>query len=330
LQDAAMAVRMIPVATLFARFPRMVRELGAKTGKPLRLRIEGDATELDKGMIEQIIDPLTHLVRNSCDHGIEPPADRRERGKPEAGTLWLKAAHEGSSIVIELRDDGRGLSRERLLAGARARGLHAPDTLSDAEVWQLIFAPGFSTAAQVTDVSGRGVGMDVVKRNIGALGGTVELHNREGRGLSVRVRLPLTLAIMDGMAVRVGDERYVLPLAAVVESFQLTPGRLGSVGGRAELVRLRDEFLPVLALQRLLAVPDAPGAADDAVMVVVQAEGVRAALRVHELLGQQQVVVKNLQTHLGAVARIAGATILGDGRVAPILDVAALLRELQR
>ena len=326
LQEAAMAIRMIPVSAVFARFPRMLRELAAKTGKRIELVTQGEATELDKGMIEKITDPLTHLLRNACDHGIEPPAERLACGKPASGTVTLAASHQGGSIVIEVRDDGRGLSRELLLAKARERGLHAPDGLSDTEVWALIFAPGFSTAAALSDVSGRGVGMDVVKKNIGALGGVVEIDSVEGRGMGVRVRVPLTLAIMDGMTVRVADERYVLPLTAVVESFRFTPDRLKTIGVHAQVVQLREAFLPVLDLQRVFDVPPGSEARDDAVMVVLEAEGTRIALRVHELLGQQQVVVKNLEPNLGVVDKVAGATLTGDGRVALILDVAALVR----
>jgi two-component system chemotaxis sensor kinase CheA len=305
----------------------MLRDLGGRMGKRIELVTLGGATELDKSLIDKITDPLTHLVRNACDHGIETPAERLARGKPEAGTLTLAASQQGGSVLIEVRDDGRGLSRRALLAKARERGLHAPDTLGDAEVWSLIFAPGFSTAAQVTDVSGRGVGMDVVRRNIDALGGVVEIDASEGQGMGVRVRLPLTLAIMDGMSVRVGDECYMLPLASVVESLQFTPAQLRTVGGSTQLLRVRDDWLPVLELQRVFAVRPAEAAdAAPAVMVVVEAGGARAALRVDELLGQQQVVVKNLEAHCGPVAHVSGATILGDGRVALIVDVAALVR----
>jgi two-component system chemotaxis sensor kinase CheA len=308
----------------------MLRELAAKMGKQVELVTQGEATELDKGMIEKITDPLTHLVRNSIDHGIETPAERRAAGKPDTGRLTLAASHQGGSIVIELRDDGRGLSRQRLLAKARERGLHAPDSLSNDEVWALIFAPGFSTAEVVSDVSGRGVGMDVVKKNIGALGGVVEIDNREGQGMAVRVRLPLTLAIMEGMTVRVGDERYVLPLAAVVESFRFAPDQLKTIGTRAQLVRLRDDYLPVLELQRVVELPPQDGLRDDAVMVVLEAEGQRFAVRVHELLGQQQVVVKSLEPNVGTVDNVAGATLMGDGRVALILDVGALARRARQ
>jgi two-component system chemotaxis sensor kinase CheA len=326
LQQAVMSIRMIPMSVVFSRFPRMLRDLAGQLGKKVELVTQGEATELDKGMIEKITDPLTHLVRNSCDHGIEMPAERLARGKPETGTITLAASHQGGSVVIEVRDDGQGLSRPKLLAKARERGLPASDSLSDSEVWALIFAPGFSTAEAVTDVSGRGVGMDVVKKNIAALGGAVEIDSAEGRGMSVRVRLPLTLAIMDGMSVRVADERYVLPLASVVESFQFSPGQLRTIGGRAQVIQVRDEFLPVVDLERVFDVRRNGDERDDAVMVVVESDGVRVAARVDELLGQQQVVVKNLESNCGPVDKISGATIMGDGRVALILDVDALVR----
>lgn len=325
LQDTVMAVRMVPMSTVFARFPRLLRELGAQLGKRVELVLEGEATELDKGMIERIVDPLTHLVRNALDHGIEPPAERRARGKPEAGRLTISAAQEGPSVLLSVRDDGAGLSRARLLAKARERGLHAPDSLTDAQVWALIFAPGFSTAAAVTEVSGRGVGMDVVARNVAALGGAVEVDSAEGRGLTVRVRLPLTLAILDALLVRVADECYALPLPAVVESFRPEDASAARIGGRA-VVRLRDALLPVLSLQQLFRVP-APRAADERrVLVAVQAEGRRIALEVDELVGQQQVVVKDLLANCGRVEHVSAATVLGDGRVALILDLASLVR----
>jgi two-component system chemotaxis sensor kinase CheA len=326
LQESVMSIRMIPMSAVFNRFPRMLRDLASKLGKKVELVTQGEATELDKGMIEKITDPLTHLVRNSCDHGIEMPADRVKRGKPETGTITLAASHRGGSIVIEVRDDGKGLSRGKLLATARERGLHAPDSLSDSEVFGLIFAPGFSTAEAVTDVSGRGVGMDVVKKNIAALGGVVEIDSAEGYGMSVRVRLPLTLAIMDSMSVRVADECYVLPLASVVESFQFAPHQLKTVGGRAQVIQVREEFLPVVELERVFDVRRPGGPRDDAVMVVIESDGVRIAALVDELLGQQQVVVKNLESNYGPVDNVSGATIMGDGRVALILDVGALVR----
>jgi two-component system chemotaxis sensor kinase CheA len=326
LQEAVMSIRMIPMAVVFNRFPRLVRDLATKMGKKVELLTHGEATELDKGLIEKITDPLTHLIRNSCDHGIEPPEERRARGKPEHGTIALSAAHQGGSILIEVRDDGRGLSRHKLLAKARDRGLDAPDTLTDAEVWNLIFAPGFSTAEQVTDVSGRGVGMDVVKKNIDALGGTVEIDSVEGQGMGVRVRLPLTLAIMDAMSVRVGHEVYILPLSAVVESFQVGPGTISTIGQGARLVKVRDEYVPVIDLERVFQVPRDGTVAGRPIMVVVEAEGARAALQVDELLGQQQVVIKNLETNYRKVPNVSGATILGDGRVALILDTSGLVR----
>ncbi|NWG75980.1 MAG: chemotaxis protein CheW, partial [Rubrivivax sp.] len=326
LQEAVMSIRMIPMSLVFNRFPRMLRDLAAKLGKKVELVTHGEATELDKGLVEKITDPLTHLVRNSCDHGIETPAERLAKGKPEHGTITLVASHQGGSIVIEVRDDGKGLNRARLLAKARERGLDAPDSLTDAEVWNLIFAPGFSTAEQVTDVSGRGVGMDVVKKNITALGGTVEIDSAEGYGMSVRVRLPLTLAIMDGMSVGVGDECYILPLASVVESFQVRAGVIRTLGAGGRVVQVRDEYLPVIDLESAFAVPRFDFERSSEIMVVVEAEGGRVALLVDELLGQQQVVVKNLEANYRKVSDVSGATILGDGRVALILDVGSLVR----
>ena len=276
--------------------------------------------------MERITDPLTHLVRNSCDHGIEMPADRAARGKPESGTITLRASHQGGSIVIEVRDDGKGLNRGKLLSKARERGIDAPDSMPDADVWSLIFAPGFSTAEVVTDVSGRGVGMDVVKKNITALGGTVEIDSAEGCGMTVRVRLPLTLAIMDGMSVGVGEEVYILPLNSVVESFQVQPGVIKTIGGSGRVVEVRDEYMPVLDLERLFNVPRADVDESSNIMVVIEAESGCVALLVDSLLGQQQVVVKNLESNYRKVDDVSGATIMGDGRVALILDVGSLVR----
>jgi two-component system, chemotaxis family, sensor kinase CheA len=327
LQESVMSIRMIPMSMVFSRFPRMLRDLASKLGKKVNFVTLGEATELDKGLVEKITDPLTHLVRNSCDHGIELPAERIAKGKPETGTLTLAASHQGGSIVIEVRDDGKGLSRDRLLKKARERGIDAPDSMSDGEVWNLIFAPGFSTAEVVTDVSGRGVGMDVVKKNITALGGTVEIDSAEGYGMSVKVRLPLTLAIMDGMSVGVGGECYILPLASVLESFQVQADTVKTIGGSGQVVQARGEYLPVVDLQRVFDVPR-HHIQDNTqpIMVVVEAEGQRAALRVDELLGQQQVVVKNLEANYRRVSDVSGATIMGDGRVALILDVGSLAR----
>ena len=321
-----MSIRMMPMSLVFNRFPRMLRDLAAKLGKQVNFVTVGDATELDKGLVEKITDPLTHLVRNSCDHGIELPAERVAKGKPEAGTITLSASHQGGSIVIEVRDDGKGLSRERLLRKARELGLPAPDSMADADVWALIFAPGFSTATEVTDVSGRGVGMDVVKRNITALGGSVEIDSAEGYGLRVSVRLPLTLAIMDAMSVGVADEVYILPLSSVVESLQVHADLIKTLGGSGRVVEVRDEFMPVVDLEQVFRVPRRTALAGGAIMVVVEAEGGRIALLVDELIGQQQVVVKNLEANYRRVSDVSGATILGDGRVALILDVASLVR----
>lgn len=326
LQEAVMSIRMIPMSTVFSRFPRMLRDLANKLGKKVELVTQGEATELDKGLVEKITDPLTHLVRNSCDHGIESPEERLSKGKSEVGTITLAASHQGGSIVIEVRDDGKGLSREKLLTKARERGLHAPDTLTDSEVWGLIFEPGFSTAEQVTDVSGRGVGMDVVKRNITSLGGTVEIESAEGVGMRVSVRLPLTLAIMDGMSVGVGNEVYILPLSSVVESFQINQDMVKTIGGTGRVVEVREEYMPVIELERVFQVPRLDQENSQGIMVVVEAEVGRVAVLVDELLGQQQVVVKNLESNYRKVSDVSGATIMGDGRVALILDVSSLVR----
>ncbi len=326
LQEAVMSIRMIPMSMVFNRFPRMLRDLAAKLGKKVEMVQVGEATELDKGLVEKITDPLTHLVRNSCDHGIEMPAERLAKGKPEHGTITLIASHQGGSIVIEVRDDGKGLNRAKLLSKARERGIDAPDTMSDSEVYGLIFAPGFSTAEVVTDVSGRGVGMDVVKKNITALGGTVEIDSAEGYGMTVRVRLPLTLAIMDGMSVGVGEEVYILPLSSVVESFQVQTNTIKTIGGSGRVVEVRDEYMPVVDLERVFQVPRFDFEHVSNIMVVVEAEGGRVALLVDELLGQQQVVVKNLESNYRKVDDVSGATIMGDGRVALILDIGSLVR----
>ena len=326
LQESVMSIRMIPMSMVFSRFPRMLRDLASKLNKKVEFVTMGEATELDKGLVEKITDPLTHLVRNSCDHGIELPAERLAKGKPEHGTITLAASHQGGSIVIEVRDDGRGLSRSKLIQKAREKGIDAPDSMTDAEAWNLIFAPGFSTAEVVTDVSGRGVGMDVVKKNIMALGGTVDIDSAEGYGMRVAVRLPLTLAIMDGMSVGVGEEVYILPLSSVVESFQVQPDMIRTIGGAGRVVEVRDEYMPVLELEQVFGIPRFDFENVSGIMVVAEAEGGRVALLVDELLGQQQVVVKNLEANYRKVNDISGATIMGDGRVALILDVGSLVR----
>jgi two-component system, chemotaxis family, sensor kinase CheA len=327
LQEAVMSIRMIPMSLVFNRFPRMLRDLASKLGKKVEMVTLGEATELDKGLVEKITDPLTHLVRNSADHGIEPPETRLQAGKPEHGTITLVASHQGGSIVIEVRDDGRGLNRQKLLKTARGRGIEAPDSLSDTEVYNLIMAPGFSTAEEVTDVSGRGVGMDVVKKNITSLGGTVEIESTEGKGMVVKVRLPLTLAIMDGMSVGVEHECYILPLASVLESFQVQATTIKTLSGDSRVVQVRGEYMPVIELERVFQIPrSAASQASAGIMLVVEADGQRLAVLVDELLGQQQVVVKNLEANYRRVPYVSGATILGDGRVALILDVGALVR----
>ncbi|WP_029891318.1 chemotaxis protein CheA [Polycyclovorans algicola] len=322
LQSSVLAVRMLPVGTVFSRFPRVVRDLADKLGKRVKLVLEGEATELDKGMIERITDPLMHLLRNALDHGLETIEERRAVGKPEECRLKLSARHASGSIILEIEDDGRGLNREKILAKALERGVITERPATDADIDNLIFEPGFSTADVVTDVSGRGVGMDVVRKNVAALGGRIELSSTPGVGTRVSVRLPLTLAILDGMSVAVGDEVFIVPIASVMESFQPTPGQMPPIGGEQRLVKVRDNYLPLIRLSEHFGLPTAyqgPGIA-----VVVEADGRRLALMVDALVGQQQVVIKSLEQNYRTVAGVAGATILGDGRVALILDVARL------
>ena len=326
LQEAVMSIRMVQMDYVFSRFPRQVRDLAAKLDKQVELVTEGKSTELDKSLVERIIDPLTHLVRNSLDHGIESPAQREAAGKSPVGRLTLSAQHQGGNILIEVRDDGAGLNRDKLLAKARSQGLAAPDNMPDDEVWQLIFAPGFSTAEQVSDVSGRGVGMDVVRRNIQSMGGHVQILSRLGQGTTIRIVLPLTLAILDGMSVRVGKETFILPLSAVIESLQPRSEDLYSMAGTDLLLKVRDEYLPVVALHQAMDVSGARTAPTESITVIVQGEGRRYALQVDDLIGQQQVVVKNLETNYRRVPGISAATILGDGSVALILDVGDLQR----
>lgn len=321
LQEAVMSVRMVPMDHVFSRFPRLVRDLAAKLDKDVELVTKGRSTELDKSLTEQIVDPLTHLVRNSLDHGIETPDERAAAGKPRTGTLTLSAEHQGGNIVIEVSDDGAGLNRAKILAKARERGMNVSDAMSDEDVWQLIFAPGFSTAVQVSDVSGRGVGMDVVKRNIEGMGGHVEVVSRTGQGTTTRVVLPLTLAILDGMSVRVGRETFILPVTAVIESLQPRDQDLHGTAGGDLLLKVREDYLPIVAVHEVMGVAEACPDATRAIAVVVQGRGRRYALLVDELVGQQQVVVKNLETNYRKVPGVSAATIMGDGSVALILDV---------
>ncbi|MGZ8293793.1 MAG: chemotaxis protein CheA [Telluria sp.] len=326
LQEAVMSIRMMPMDFVFSRFPRMVRDLAGKLGKKVDFITNGAATELDKGLIERIVDPLTHLVRNSIDHGIEMPEVRRAAGKTDSGRLFLSASHQGGNIVIEVADDGAGLNRERILAKAAQNGLPVSDAMSDAEVWQLIFAPGFSTAETVTDVSGRGVGMDVVKRNIAAMGGSIEIRSAKGFGTTMSIALPLTLAILDGMSIRCGDEVYILPLGFVVESLQPAPEDLKDIAGRGRVLKVRGEYLPLVPLYQMFDIAPRFTNPCEGIVVILEADGRKAALFVDELVGQQQVVVKNLESNYRKVTGISGATILGDGGVSLILDVSALIR----
>ncbi|WP_175805549.1 chemotaxis protein CheA [Burkholderia ambifaria] len=327
LQEAVMSIRMMPMDYVFSRFPRLVRDLAGKLGKQVELVTFGQATELDKSLIERIIDPLTHLVRNSLDHGIETVDKRIAAGKDAVGQLVLSAAHHGGNIVIEVSDDGGGLNRERILAKAAKQGMQVSDNISDDEVWQLIFAPGFSTAETVTDVSGRGVGMDVVKRNIQSMGGHVEISSQAGRGTTTRIVLPLTLAILDGMSVKVGSEIFILPLNFVMESLQPSNDDIYTVGNGERVVRVRGEYLPLVALHEVFSVEDARTDPTQGIVTIMETEGRRFAMLIDELVGQQQVVVKNLETNYRKVHGISAATILGDGSVALIVDVAALNRE---
>ncbi len=326
IQEAVMATRMLPVDFVFSRFPRMVRDLAGKLGKQVRLVTSGEQTEIDKGVIERISDPLTHLVRNAIDHGIETPEARAEAGKETTGTMRLSASHQGGHIVVEVADDGRGLDRARILAKAAERGLSVSESMTDAEVWQLIFAPGFSTAAALTDVSGRGVGMDVVKKNIEALNGVVEVASETGRGMRVTIRLPLTLAILDGMSVAVGDQVFILPLGAVVESLQPLPEQVKRMAQQGTVVRVRNEYLPLVDLREWFGLPGTKAAPHESIVVIVEAESRKLALQIDDLVGQQQVVIKSLEANYRRVRGVSGATILGDGRVALIVDVSAVVR----
>jgi two-component system, chemotaxis family, sensor kinase CheA len=325
LQEAVLAIRMLPISNVLARFPRMVRELSARLDKRVELKISGEGTELDRGLIEKISDPLTHLVRNAIDHGLEPPQERAAAGKSPVGTVSLRASQRGGNIVIEVSDDGRGLDRERILARAAERGVRIAQDAPDSEVWQLVFEAGFSTAAQVTDLSGRGVGMDVVKRNIQSLGGTIELLSAPGQGVKVTVSVPLTLAIMEAMTIAVGGETYALPLACVVESRSVEPTDIHTLPGQGDTLRVRDDYLPVLRLAQLFP-PSTPSALQGGIAVVVETDGSNAALIVDELVGQQQIVVKSLEKNFRRVPGLSGATVMNDGSVALILDVGQLVR----
>ncbi|MEB7712951.1 chemotaxis protein CheA [Kluyvera cryocrescens] len=324
LQESVMSIRMMPMEYVFSRFPRLVRDLASKLGKQVELTQIGSSTELDKSLIERIIDPLTHLVRNSLDHGIESPEARLAAGKSAVGNLILSAEHQGGNICIEVTDDGAGLNRERILAKAMSQGMSVSESMTDEEVGMLIFAPGFSTAEQVTDVSGRGVGMDVVKRNIQEMGGHVEIKSKQGAGTTIRILLPLTLAILDGMSVKVSEEVFILPLNAVMESLQPREEDLHPLAGGERVLEVRGEYLPLVELWKAFDVQGAKTEATQGIVVILQSAGRRYALLVDQLIGQHQVVVKNLESNYRKVPGISAATILGDGSVALIVDVSAL------
>lgn len=324
LQESVMSIRMMPMEYVFSRFPRLVRDLAGKLGKQVELTLMGSSTELDKSLIERIIDPLTHLVRNSLDHGIELPETRLAAGKSAVGNLILSAEHQGGNICIEVTDDGAGLNRERILAKAVSQGMAVNESMTDEEVGMLIFAPGFSTAEQVTDVSGRGVGMDVVKRNIQEMGGHVEIQSKQGAGTTIRILLPLTLAILDGMSVKVSEEVFILPLNAVMESLQPREEDLHPLAGGERVLEVRGEYLPLVELWKAFDVQGAKTEATQGIVVILQSAGRRYALLVDQLIGQHQVVVKNLESNYRKVPGISAATILGDGSVALIVDVSAL------
>jgi two-component system chemotaxis sensor kinase CheA len=324
LQEAVMSIRMLPMSFVFSRFPRVVRDLASKLGKEVELRTEGEATELDKSLIEKLTDPLTHLVRNSLDHGIESPERRLAAGKSRHGTLTLRAFQQGGNIHVQVSDDGAGINRERIVAKARERGLNVSDTMSNEEVFQLIFEAGFSTAEVVTDVSGRGVGMDVVRRNIREMGGSVEIQSADGVGTRISIRLPLTLAILDGLSVSVGDETFIIPLTHISESLQPAETDVKTVVGRGRTVHVRGDYLPVIALHELFNIRPHVTEMHKGILVILDCDGVRSALFVDALLGEHQVVIKSLETNYRRVPGVSGATIMGDGRVALILDAGAL------
>ncbi|KMW75044.1 chemotaxis protein CheA [Photorhabdus luminescens subsp. luminescens] len=324
LQESVMSIRMMPMEYVFSRYPRLVRDLASKLNKKVDLTLVGSSTELDKSLIERIIDPLTHLVRNSLDHGIEEPEVRLSVGKPETGNLTLSAEHQGGNICIEVVDDGAGLNREKILAKAMSQGLSVSENMSNEEVAMLIFAPGFSTAEVVTDVSGRGVGMDVVKRNIQEMGGQIQINFQAGKGTVTRILLPLTLAILDGMSVKVNDEVFILPLSAVVSSLQPQEEDIYPLAGDEKLLHVRGEYLPLIKLHRVFDIPDAKTDPTQGIIVIVQSAGRRYALLVDQLVGQHQVVVKNIESNYRKVPGISAATIMGDGSVALIIDVSAL------
>ncbi len=328
LQESVMNIRMLPISFVFSRFPRLVHDLSSKLDKKIELVLVGENTEVDKTVVELLSDPLVHLVRNSLDHGIEMPADRVAAGKPETGTITLEAYHRGGNIVIEVKDDGKGLNKDALIAKAIENGLIDEDAvLSDKQAYELIFRAGFSTAEQLSDISGRGVGMDVVRRNIQSLGGNIEIISELGKGTTISIHLPLTLAILDGQSIAVGDERFIIPLGAIIESVNISNDMLNRVAGKGETFRLRKEYLPIVRMHEIFDVKTAKATKIiDGLVVVVEGQGMRCGLFIDDLLGQQQVVIKSLEANYRKVEGVSGATILGDGSVALILDIPGLVR----
>jgi two-component system chemotaxis sensor kinase CheA len=327
LQDSVMRVRMLPISFVFSRFPRMVRDLAQRLGKQIELVMTGEQTELDKTVLEKIGDPLVHLVRNSIDHGIEKPDVRVAKGKSANGHLRLDACHRGGNICVEVSDDGGGLDPARIIAKARSRGLIGPnETITDEQACELIFLPGFSTAETTTDVSGRGVGLDVVRRNVKELGGAIEVNNDPGRGARFVITLPLTLAIVDGQSIAVGKQSYIVPLISIIESLQIKQGSLNRIAGRGEVFVFRGDYVPVIRLHDLFGVEPRSRELDEGLIVIVEGDGRRVGLFVDDLLGQQQVVIKSLETNYGHIDGVSGATILGDGSVALILDLPGIIR----
>ncbi len=329
LQESVMNIRMLPINFVFSRFPRLVHDLSLKLEKKIELKLVGENTEVDKTVIEMISDPLVHLVRNSLDHGIEIPEERLKKGKPETGSITLAAYHRGGNIVIEVKDDGKGLNKEVLRQKAIEKGLIADNAiLTDKQIYHLIFMAGFSTAEKLTDVSGRGVGMDVVRRNIQELGGSVEIDSELGVGSTMSISLPLTLAILDGQSITVGDETYIIPLSAIVESMNMEEGQINHVVGKGEAFLLHGEYLPIIRLHEIFNITSVKSSnlIEGTVVVVDGLDGSRCGLFVDELLGQQQVVIKSLEKNYRSIDGISSATILGDGSVALILDIPGLIK----
>lgn len=325
LQESVMKIRMMPISFVFSRFPRLVRDVSRTLDKKIDLVLSGENTELDKTVMEKIGDPMVHLIRNSIDHGIEMPDVRIAAGKPETGTVELNAFHQSGNIVIEIKDDGAGLNKERIQQKAIENGLiDESTTLADEQIFDLIFQPGFSTADAVSDLSGRGVGMDVVRRNIASLNGSIEVSSETGKGSRFVIRLPLTLAILDGQLVKVGEEIFIFPLVSIVESIQMDDTAINNVGGHSDVLQLRDEYVPIVQLHEIFSVNKDEPPADDNIVVVVETDGEKVGVVVDELLGQQQVVIKSLEENFKKVEGISGATILGDGTVALIVDVSGL------